>query len=583
MKKETRLAIIGLCLILAGGIVAWLIQTEGGAIAIRDLRFNGPNGTVMSALLYIPRNATAKTPAPGILAVHGYINSRETQDGFAIEFARRGYVVLAMDQTGHGYSDPPAFANGFGGPAGLAYLRSLDIVDKNNIGLEGHSMGGWTLLAAAAYMPDAYKAAVLEGSSTGSGFAKEGDPAWPRNLAVVFSRMDEFSGLMWEVPRGVDAAKSSKLEKVFGTTDPIVPGKVYGSIADGTARVLYQPKGDHPNDHISTEAIGYAIDWFGQTLQGGAPIASSNQTWMWKELATFVCLIGLVVFMLGFGGSMLSAKSFAATVRPVPATKGIRGGGWWIGAVITMAVPVLTFYLFFRIGAVVKASWFFPETITSQIMVWAVLNGTISLILFLLWHNILNKKAGGSPQSYGLTEGQGLPWRLVGRDFLLAVSTILAAGFVLHLADYFFKIDFRLWVLALKPLSPLQFGIFLRYLVPFAAFFLMSSVILNGQLRLSEARVATRYWANVMLLAGGFLVFLAAEYIPLLAGGTLLTPTEPLNTIVADQFLPLMAIVALFSTWFFEKTGRVYAGAFVNALFVTWYIVAGQAIQFAVH
>src|SRR2546428_14064146 len=74
----------------------------------------------MSGLLHTPRNATPKTPAPGILAVHGYINSRETQDGFAIEFARRGYVVLALDQTGHGYSDPPAFAGGFGGARGGA-------------------------------------------------------------------------------------------------------------------------------------------------------------------------------------------------------------------------------------------------------------------------------------------------------------------------------------------------------------------------------------------------------------------------------------------------------------------------------
>jgi cephalosporin-C deacetylase-like acetyl esterase len=91
-----------------------------GGIRIEDIRFKGAKGNTMSALLYIPPNATAQTPTPGILAVHGYINSRETQDGFAIEFARRGYVVLALDQIGHGYCDPPAFANGFGGPDGLA-------------------------------------------------------------------------------------------------------------------------------------------------------------------------------------------------------------------------------------------------------------------------------------------------------------------------------------------------------------------------------------------------------------------------------------------------------------------------------
>ena len=41
----------------------------------------------------------------------------------------------------------------------------------------------------------------------------------------------------------------------------------YGSVADGTAREWFQPATTHPMDHISTEAIGYAVTWFGQTLQ----------------------------------------------------------------------------------------------------------------------------------------------------------------------------------------------------------------------------------------------------------------------------------------------------------------------------
>ena len=89
MSRRWSLAIVGLILILAGGLLAHLTQTSGG-IRIEDVRFKGAKGNTMSALLYVPPNATAKTPAPGVLAVHGYINSRETQDGFAIEFARRG-------------------------------------------------------------------------------------------------------------------------------------------------------------------------------------------------------------------------------------------------------------------------------------------------------------------------------------------------------------------------------------------------------------------------------------------------------------------------------------------------------------
>ena len=581
MKPGTRLLAAGLALALAGSVLAGLVQTGGGSVKISDLRFNGPGGSVMSALLYVPRTASAKTPAPAILAVHGYINSRETQDGFAIEFARRGYVVLALDQTGHGYSDPPAFAAGFGGPAGLAYLRGLDIVDKANIGMEGHSMGGWTILAAAAAMPDAYASVVLEGSSTGAPFAKEGDPAWPRNLGVVFSTMDEFSPLMWGVARGADAPKSPKLQKVFGATGEIEVGKVYGDVAAGTARALFQPKTTHPGDHVSKAAIGYAIDWFGRTLKGAKEIPSSNQVWMWKELGTFAGFVGFVLFVLGLGAALLRLGFFAPSARALPEAKAIAGPAWWVGAVLSAAIPVLSYFAFFKLGAkILPASRLFPQTITSQIMAWALLNGAISLVLFLAWHFASNKKAGGGAVAYGLAEPGGFSWSLVGRDFCLALATVAGGALLLCAADWFLKVDFRLWILALKPVSPTQLRIASHYFIPFAAFFLMVSVSLNAQLRLPKAKAGARYWSAILAMAGGFLVFLACQYLPLFAGGTLLTAGEPLNVIVMMQFLPLMTVAALVSTWFFERTGRVYAGAFVNAMLVTWYIVAGQATQF---
>jgi TM2 domain-containing membrane protein YozV len=55
-----------------------------------------------------------------------------------------------------------------------------------------------------------------------------------------------------------------------------------------------------------------------------------------------------------------------------------------------------------------------------------------------------------------------------------------------------------------------------------------------------------------------------------------------LYIVVAMQLLPLFIIVSLISAYFYEKTGLVYAGAFTNAMFITWYIVASEATQVAI-
>lgn len=580
-RNYTRLLVVSLLLVLLGSLLANLIQTDGGKVEVRDVRFAGSNGLMMSGLLYIPEGATAETPAPGVVAIHGYINSRETQTGYAIEFARRGYVVLATDQTGHGYSDPPAFANGFGGPDALAYMRTLNFVDKDNIGLEGHSMGGWASVIAASVIPDGYQAIMLQGSSTGTYGAPDGTPTFPRNLGLVFSKYDEFAGLMWLTPRAQDIMTTDKLKAVFDTTDTVEVGRLYGSIEDGTARMLYQPVTNHPGDHLSRAAIGYAIDWFQQTLDGGNGLPPSNQVWFWKEIGTLVALIGMVMSLFAFGALLLRTRFFGVLRDPLPEMKGITGPGWWLGALLTAAIPALTF---FPLQHLADAPWaptaLFPQNLTTGIMFWALGNGLITLVLFLLWHFLVNKKTGADADNYGLTWRERLSGSKIWRSFLLALA-IAAFGYVqLLLVDFFFKTDFRFWVLAIKPLSPLQFRIFLGYLIPFTLFFLMLGVALNGQLR-KNVKMGTAMWINIALLIGGIVVLLLVQYIALFTTGLMAIPEEPLLTIVAYQFVPLLAIVALLTTFFFRKTGRVWTGAFLCAILITWIIVAGQATHFA--
>ncbi|QOZ33384.1 alpha/beta hydrolase [Bradyrhizobium sp. CCBAU 53421] len=565
---------MGLILIVAGGLLAHLTQTAGG-IRIEDVRFKGAKGNTMSALLYIPPNATPQIPAPGILAVHGYINSRETQDGFAIEFARRGYVVLALDQTGHGYSDPPSFANGFGGPDGLAYLRSLPFVDKENIGLEGHSMGGWTVLAAAAAMPNDYKSMVLEGSSTGKPFAAEGTASWPRNTALVFAQYEEFPDLMWGVQMARDVTTSPKLWALFGTQGAVEPGKIYGDPANGTARVLYIPAMTHPAEHISHEAIGYSLDWFAKTLKGGTPRPVDDQIWFRKEIGTLIALIGFVALMIGTFDGLLEAPMFSRLRLPavadgtMPAHQAASGRRWTTAFILSAFIPALTYYPAFALGGTfVTPSAFLPQGITNQILVWAIINGLITLALM----SFAPKRASRAG--------------LVGQSVVIALASVAVGYAALWLADLAFKIDFRFWIVALKLMSAKQFLIFLIYLIPFTAFFVVALHVLHRNFSTMDAPRGALYLTNILALTFGFIVLLVLQYGTLWLTGKLFNPVPdpgfvPLSTIVAIQFVPLLAIVAVIATFTWRRTGSSLPGALIAGLFVTWYIVAGTATQVA--
>jgi pimeloyl-ACP methyl ester carboxylesterase len=562
--RGARLLLCGLLLMIGGSLLAHWVQTSGG-IRVLDVRFVGTGGTAMGAFLFVPPNATAKTPAPGILAVHGYFNSRETQSDFAIEFARRGYVVLALDQTGHGRSDPPAFRNGFGGPDGLRYLRSLDIVDKDNIGLEGHSMGGWTVVNAAAAIPDGYKALVLEGSSTGPPFSPEGSPQFPHNLAVVFAHHDEFASTMWGAPNGIAVTHSPKLWKQFGTADAVTPGQVYGSIEQGTARVLFDPPGTHPWNHLSKTAIGYAIDWFQRTLKGGTPRPANEQIWQWKEFGTLLALIGFVPLLLGLFDMFLRLPYFSRLQAAPVVARQQRSTRWWITLCAGALLPALTFLPFAQLGSQwLPASHLFPQAFSNEIVVWALLNAVLVAGLSLLPGNV-----------------RAQPTLDVFRAMLLG-SLVAVVGYALVALLYaFLLVDLRYWFVAFRPLQPAQFGTFLAYLVPFAVFFLVVLRALHANLAVSNDSPARQYLVNLVSLVGGFIVFLALQYGLLFGAGhtTSFFMNDALRVIIAINFVPLMAIVAILATFTWRRTGSHVSGAVLCAALIAWYVVVGQATQ----
>ena len=118
MKKNRSLAALILLLVLAFGCVfaADRVQRSGsGEVSSVDIR----EGTIDTELghiaykLYVPSTAAETSKAPAVLLLHGYQNDHETCSAFSIELARRGVVVLAIDEYGHGSTDIGLLKRGY--------------------------------------------------------------------------------------------------------------------------------------------------------------------------------------------------------------------------------------------------------------------------------------------------------------------------------------------------------------------------------------------------------------------------------------------------------------------------------------
>lgn len=126
----------------------------------------------ISGIMNIPKGSG---PFPVLILNHGYIDPKIYTNGRGLKreqdyLARQGFIVLHPDYRNHAQSDkdPEADVN-----FRLGYVEdvinvvyaiknsSLLMIDKNNIGMLGHSMGGGVTLNILVTQPELVKAAVL--------------------------------------------------------------------------------------------------------------------------------------------------------------------------------------------------------------------------------------------------------------------------------------------------------------------------------------------------------------------------------------------------------------------------------------
>ncbi|MEZ0345811.1 MAG: alpha/beta fold hydrolase [Infirmifilum sp.] len=586
--NTTKKVIFILATILAmvlGSWLAYMVTSSFGYVTVQDIRFYGPNSEVISAHLYVPADATAQNPAPGILAIHGYNNQKEYMANTALELARRGYVVLAIDMTGHGFSEGAVGSFSYGAVAGLNYLRSLAYVDKNNIGLVGMSMGGWAIQAAALAVPDGYKSMFYMDS-----YVLPPTLA-PRlkNVAIQMSFADEFTPYWLQVPTGRDIPKSPVLKIIFNVTEDIVPGKVYGDISKGTARILYEPYIDHAASTDDPVSIGNVVEWMGMTLQGGKNIPRDNMIFPLKQLFTSIAFIAAIAFIFIFGSFLLDLRFFQDLVSQPAEYKGFTGVSYWVAALITTALgPLLFLPTFIEWGMnTLLINEITPQAPTNRYVIWMDTVAVVTVALLLLFYYLTLKKKGFTVENTGLK----LPFEKILKSFLFAAVTLAPVYVILAYCYAVFRVPFTLAGLpepiVLRPMSLVRFSFMASYFLPFLFYYLVIAVLFYGFMRYREGKVSVvkEILINSIIISAGSVVFLLYYYLPLYLGmpqtlsWSYVFGGVPL-AMIYYIVVPIISIITVaIITFFNRKTGSVWTGAFIAALLITWYNVAFAAFH----
>ena len=596
-KKASVWLCIAIALMLVSMVFASCIQTSWGKVTVKDLRWETTMGIEMSGLLFVPDGVSAENKAPAIVVSHGMFNNREMQDANFVELARRGFVVLSMDMFSHGYSDnvPNIGLVTTGMYEAVKMLSTIGYVDVTKIGITGHSLGGMSSNTAVAEdnaAPVQLISAVLLNCADAT-YADATTNAYinvygSRNVGIVAAQYDEFFMRQTDAngkqtaPR--DYLKNSNAQSfLYFGTDPAgkdlrTQGTVYTESVDGkdAMRVIYNPAIIHPWSHFSKQSTTDTIEFFDQALGAPNPIPASNQVWQWKEFFNFVGLVGFAMFIVNFAILMASTPFFASIKKKeVAAPRAFAKGGklWFWGSISLAAIFGAVTYLpiLNNVGSFSMAKSPWTQSSPWGIACWAAVTGVFAILSMLLSYHLHLKKNGATTESIGLKIGA----KNLGKTVLLALIVVVVSYGCVFFADYFFKTDFRIWVLGVKAFdAKVLYTAVFPYLLLFSIYYIAASVAANSfnnnTLGLKDGK---REWVNTTVLAVFSaippLVLLAIQYITFFSTGFLAWDTGNMQIVWLFPVLVFLPVTTILSRKIFRETGNPYLPGIINGILVT--------------
>lgn len=648
-KVAVIFLIVCLAVIFLSSFIASGIQSDGWTVEVTDLRDETNEGTkdvvtvvddvetvktetikgkVVSGILFKPKAASADNPLPAVVLTHGYLNNREMQLQNAIELARRGFVVLTVDREGHGNYENSGSTSALMATNGLydsvKYVYNLDYVDKDKIGISGHSMGGMTTSAVLAQdvqlglvsagLIQSYDGFYGAGEDVSVGFLKSQDDEF-------FYTTNENGGTLSR-----EWLTTTEAKKYIGNASlegDVVNGGIYingvlTDIADGTAadsafRVIYETDGIHPQVHYSVEGAEAVTNFFYTAFgvpNGFEYISESNQTWWVKEMFSLIGLIAFFALIFPMVSLLLRVPFFRTlkgkqvatedgtlvwvdnTLPEAKPLKGIQKNlTYWLGAI---GIALFSGFTINSICTEYGDKWFpntqlYPQDTTNWVAMWAVCVAlfSVAVILFFWFVNGAINKIRYKEQGSSYTENPFASARLQSgfgglvKTFVLALTVVGLLLALLFLNWAIWKVDFRIWTFAVKVFD---LGVLLptivRYSVFFGIFFIVSAIF-NENYRVKNLPEWASILINVFFNIFGVLLVVAIQYGTFTTTGEMWQPEMALGYIVLFPMIPILAIATVISRRMTAKTGNIWLGAFINTILFTLITCSNTAASFA--
>lgn len=516
MKKKskfkltaTRGLIISIIFTLLCAVSANLLLSNFGKVKIETTTVQTRSGDNVSIRVYSPKAATADNKAPAVVFAHGLSTTKECYAQYALELARRGFVVVTPDMLNHGGSDITPFetfftdmnADGYGVYAAVKYVSELDYVDLNQIGIAGHSMGGnatnTSIVLDNMSGNPVISAAYLVASNPmftdfeGNWMNMYGD----RNVGVYYTYYDHVyfstkgeNGAPVPAQQFLDSNEAKSFVS-FGqdpstlTDVKVIPGHTYTTEMNGKQVIRRITKANeiHPKPQGGNGAVAAVVDFFQESFVAPNYEVGGMQIWNFYSLASVLGLFGALAICVFTIATLTKTKFFSSLkaednkqLRPAPNK---TGKIWfWVLTIANCVFAFLIVSFIFKKGYGYFATEVLAQQTTNIYALWSLANGIFMLITSFGSYYLYARKQGDTLKSWGV--------RISIKDFLksllLAVIGVLSVLAVLYIAQYVFQIDLRFYLWGMREMRLDHLYLFFTYLPFFLVFGIAVSIAINS-------------------------------------------------------------------------------------------------------